>query len=305
MISRIWHGWTTPENADVYEALLKEEIFVGIADREIEGYQGIHLLRRDVGDEVEFVTIMWFESIEAVRVFAGDDYEVAVVPPKARGCSRTSTRGRSTTRSRRRGWWGEMESVLQALSAVWSAALSADGPVKSLMAFLPRFVSGVVLFLIFWLVALIVRGILRRVLAHRSIGPDVARMLVRWVQAALIVIGLVTALGTMGADIGGLVASLGLVGFAVGFALKDAISNTLSGILLLVYRPFRRGDVINVAGNEGTVVNIDLRYTVLDTEGQRILVPNSSLFTNVVKVNKPVSQAPEPEAPAPEGSLRD
>jgi antibiotic biosynthesis monooxygenase (ABM) superfamily enzyme len=84
MISRIWHGWTTPANADVYEALLKEEIFVGIANRQIAGYRGIHLLRRDLGDEVEFVTIMWFDTLDAVRAFAGEDYEVAVVPPKAR-----------------------------------------------------------------------------------------------------------------------------------------------------------------------------------------------------------------------------
>ena len=84
MISRIWHGWTTPANADAYEALLKSEIFVGIQDREIAGYRGIHLLRRDLSDEVEFVTIMWFDSLEAVRTFAGEDYEVAVVPPKAR-----------------------------------------------------------------------------------------------------------------------------------------------------------------------------------------------------------------------------
>lgn len=84
MISRIWHGWTTPANADVYEALLKEEIFVGIENRQIAGYRGIHLLRRDLGDEVEFVTIMWFDTLDAVRAFAGEDYEVAVVPPKAR-----------------------------------------------------------------------------------------------------------------------------------------------------------------------------------------------------------------------------
>lgn len=84
MISRIWHGWTTTANADAYEALLKSEIFVGIKDRRIPGYRGIQLLRREVGDEVEFVTIMRFDSIEAVRAFAGDDYELAVVPPKAR-----------------------------------------------------------------------------------------------------------------------------------------------------------------------------------------------------------------------------
>ena len=84
MISRIWHGWTTPDNAGTYEALLTEEIVVGIQERHIRGFRGLQLLRRDVGDEVEFVTIMRFESLDAVIEFAGDDYEVAVVPSAAR-----------------------------------------------------------------------------------------------------------------------------------------------------------------------------------------------------------------------------
>ena len=84
MISRIWHGWATLQNADAYEALLKDEIFVGIAGRGIPGYRGMHLLRREVGNEVEFVTVMWFDSLEGVRAFAGPDCETAVVPPKAR-----------------------------------------------------------------------------------------------------------------------------------------------------------------------------------------------------------------------------
>ena len=84
MISRIWHGWTTRANAEAYETLLKSEIFVGIRDRRIAGYRGIQLLRRDLADEVEFVTIMWFDSLDAVRAFAGDDHEQAVIPPKAR-----------------------------------------------------------------------------------------------------------------------------------------------------------------------------------------------------------------------------
>ncbi len=83
MLSRIWHGWTTPANADAYEALLKREIFVNIRDRKIAGYRGIQLFRRTVEAEVEFVTVMWFDSLDAVRAFAGDDYEVAVVPPAA------------------------------------------------------------------------------------------------------------------------------------------------------------------------------------------------------------------------------
>ena len=84
MIVRIWHGWTTPSNADTYEALLKEEIFVGIQNRRIRGFKGIQLLRRENGKEVEFVTIMSFVTLDAVREFAGEDYETAVVPEKAR-----------------------------------------------------------------------------------------------------------------------------------------------------------------------------------------------------------------------------
>lgn len=84
MISRIWHGWTIPEKADAYEALLKNEIFIGIQDRRIHGYRGIQLLRRTHETEVEFITIMWFDSLDSVRTFAGEDYETAVVPPKAR-----------------------------------------------------------------------------------------------------------------------------------------------------------------------------------------------------------------------------
>lgn len=84
MISRIWHGWTTHEKARDYLSLLESEILPDIAARRIEGYRGAHLLRRDTKDEVEFVTILWFDSLDAVREFAGEDYEVGVVPPRAR-----------------------------------------------------------------------------------------------------------------------------------------------------------------------------------------------------------------------------
>ena len=85
MISRIWHGYTMRENADAYEQLLKEEIFVGIRGRHIPGFREIQLFRRDnLEDEVEFITVMWFDTLDAVRLFAGEDYAQAVVPPKAR-----------------------------------------------------------------------------------------------------------------------------------------------------------------------------------------------------------------------------
>ena len=84
MISRVWHGWTAPANADAYEALLRSTILPGIMRRDIAGYVGVHLARRNDGDEVEFVTTMWFESMAAIREFAGEAYDVAVVPPAAR-----------------------------------------------------------------------------------------------------------------------------------------------------------------------------------------------------------------------------
>ncbi len=84
MICRIWHGWTSPAQADAYEALLRDEVFFGIAASLPQGYRGIELLRRAAEDEVEFMTLMWFDSLDVVRTFAGPDYQQAVVPPAAR-----------------------------------------------------------------------------------------------------------------------------------------------------------------------------------------------------------------------------
>ena len=84
MISRIWRGWTSQANADAYQTLLQEKILPGIAARRIGGYAGAHLLRRDLESEVEFVTILWFASMGSVRAFAGEEHELAVVPPEAR-----------------------------------------------------------------------------------------------------------------------------------------------------------------------------------------------------------------------------
>jgi heme-degrading monooxygenase HmoA len=84
MIARIWHGYTTKENAEKYENLLKEEVFIGIQRKNVKGYKGIRLLRRELENETEFTTIMSFESIDDVKQFAGEDYETAYVPAKAR-----------------------------------------------------------------------------------------------------------------------------------------------------------------------------------------------------------------------------
>jgi heme-degrading monooxygenase HmoA len=83
VIARIWHGWSRGDKADAYERLVSEEILPGI--HRIDGFVGYELLRADHADgESEFVTVTYFESLDAVRAFAGEDYEAAVVPPEAR-----------------------------------------------------------------------------------------------------------------------------------------------------------------------------------------------------------------------------
>ena len=82
MIARVWHGWTKPEHADAYEAMLKPELLPGIS--EAKGYRGSYLLRRNVGNEVEFITVLLFESLDDIRAVAGKDYEKSIIPEERR-----------------------------------------------------------------------------------------------------------------------------------------------------------------------------------------------------------------------------
>jgi hypothetical protein len=86
VVCRMWRGWTAAKNADAYEEYLKNELFPRV-QRELaeRGYRGYHVLRRENGNEVEFVTMVWFESLQAVRSFAGEDYETPVISTKAEG----------------------------------------------------------------------------------------------------------------------------------------------------------------------------------------------------------------------------
>ena len=84
MITRIWRGWTTVDNADAYQQIVSQEVLPGIAARNLDGYHGAYLLRRELEGEVEFATILLFDTLEQVRAFAGEDYETAYVPPRAR-----------------------------------------------------------------------------------------------------------------------------------------------------------------------------------------------------------------------------
>jgi small conductance mechanosensitive channel len=152
-------------------------------------------------------------------------------------------------------------------------------------AFAPRAFSALLVLAGFHMAGRIASGVLQRLGAVRAVDPDLVRLLSRAARITALAFGLVTALGTLGVDVNALVAGLGLTGFALGFALRDIIANTLAGILVLVYKPFRRGDHLSVAGSDGVITQIDLRYTVLTVDdATRVLVPNQTLFTNSIRV---------------------
>ena len=131
-------------------------------------------------------------------------------------------------------------------------------------------------------------GVLRIVQRTRAHGP-LGELLASVARVGLVVLGVITALGTLGVNIMGIVAGLGLTGFALGFALKDSIANLLAGVLILLYRPFEVGDPIDVGGLSGRVTHVDLRYTELDADKERVLVPNSKMLTDPIKVSKPAT----------------
>jgi hypothetical protein len=84
MICRVWRGWTSLDNADAYEAIVRGQVIPGIEEMQVSGFLHIDLLRRELGDEVEFVTLMWFADVDAIKRFGGDDYTRSHVPPAAR-----------------------------------------------------------------------------------------------------------------------------------------------------------------------------------------------------------------------------
>ena len=103
-------------------------------------------------------------------------------------------------------------------------------------------------------------------------------------KAVLLFIGIMLALSKLGFDVGALVAGLGLTSFALGLALKDAISNLVSGIMIVLYKPIKLGDKIEMSGTKGTVVDFNLRYITIKAEGVSHLIPNSLLLNNKISL---------------------
>lgn len=152
-------------------------------------------------------------------------------------------------------------------------------------AWLPQFVTGLIIYLAAWLLARGLQAMVMRIVGHSKSRRTLYQLVARTIKVAILLIGAVTALGTMGINVTALVTSLGLAGFALGFALKDALSNLLAGFLVLFYQPFKLGNIITVSGTTGEVVDINLRYTVIKTPHDNTLIPNATILNNPVKVD--------------------
>ncbi len=158
--------------------------------------------------------------------------------------------------------------------------------VNQSIAWSPRIGSAILIFVAFYIISRVVKSLIIKATRRLDIDDHLILLLARTSKVVLILLGTITALGTLGIDVSALVAGLGLTGFALGFALKDTISNMLSGVLILLYKPFCVGDRIIIGGFEGTITTIDLRYTELDSENRKILIPNSKSFTDPITVIK-------------------
>jgi small conductance mechanosensitive channel len=163
----------------------------------------------------------------------------------------------------------------------------------------PRVAMGLFVFLSFWLGSLLVRDVIQRLARATNLQTGyVLKLTGRMAELAMMAFGVLTALGTMGLNVTALMTGLGLMGFALGFALKDIVSNLVAGLLILFYQPFQPNDYLMVAGFEGTVSEMDLRYTTLQRDGNEVRVPNSMLFTNSIGLIKNKQGLEKGEAPA-------
>lgn len=157
-----------------------------------------------------------------------------------------------------------------------------------LLAWLPHLTMAVFIVALFWAIAATARFLLLKYTRHPVSRCYLLQLIAKGVYVTLLVIGFITASGSLGINITAMVTSLGLAGFALSFALKDALSNAIAGLMLLLYQPFKIGDTISVSTlKKGKVVAINLRYTQLATEEHTYLVPNVTLINNTIEILAP------------------
>ena len=125
-----------------------------------------------------------------------------------------------------------------------------------------------------------------KILQKKTSHTNILNVIGSIVKNIMLIIGIITSLGTLGVNVSGIVAGLGITGVALSLALKDILSNFISGILIFMHEPFKLGDFVEIEGKSGKVIGINLRYVTIDAEGKNILVPNLISASKIVIIHK-------------------
>ena len=157
---------------------------------------------------------------------------------------------------------------------------------EKIYSYAPNIISSIIILLIFLIFAKVIKRAIERIFNSKNSNNAISKVLSNIAKNIIVIIGVITALGTLGVNVSAIVAGLGLTGFAFGFAFKDMLSNFISGVIVFIYEPFKLGDLVKIEGNVGTVVDINLRYVTLESDTENILVPNSLCVSKTVVVNK-------------------
>ena len=171
------------------------------------------------------------------------------------------------------------------MTSYWKAfTLPLEETVRRIISFVPRFMVAILLFLMFYVLASMIRRVMRRSLQRFPHLPTSVRILIaRSTYILVLLFGFMVALSAANVNVTAVLASLGVAGFALGFAFKDILENFIAGILLLFARPFEIGDQVTLGSFEGTVTDIEIRTTTLRTYAdERVAIPNSHIYTNAV-----------------------
>ena len=155
--------------------------------------------------------------------------------------------------------------------------------VNRFLLFLPKLVVAIIIFLLTLFIARLGFRMVRLALEKRRVDPEVVLLLSRATQISIVILGTIWALSTVDFNVTGFVAGLGIVGFTIGFALKDVAENFVAGILLLLQQPFDIGDAVEAGGYSGTVTDIEIRSTTIRTwDGLLVIIPNAQVYSNPI-----------------------
>lgn len=158
-----------------------------------------------------------------------------------------------------------------------------DQILTGLVGFLPRLLVALALLVLFLILTRWLRRFIKRALKRAEAPPQAERLFLNIITVLGIAVGLIVVLGTLGVNVAGLAASIGLTGIVIGFALKDVLENLMAGTLLLIERPFNIGDAIQVGDFSGTVTDVVVRATTIRTfDGVEVVIPNKTIYTSAI-----------------------